>query len=172
MINLSISLKFHEFSELRQKISPSLVFFFLILGVIVCSIIGFLVSKKYSVAIEYVIPAYGVFVCLFCLPTWIEDYRKPKFIAGATLLQANNFVYILNGVLIFFYCSHYSISTAGRQLLTLNNLNMAFKRWTSGDAQLLPVLYNFFLCTVFFEIHCYNMNREKVKLFLKKEKCK
>jgi hypothetical protein len=119
-----------------------------------------------------VIPAYGVFVCLFCLPTWIEDYRKPKFIAGATLLQANNFVYILNGVLIFFYCSHYSISTAGRQLLTLNNLNMAFKRWTSGDSPLLPVLYNFFLCTVFFEIHCYNMNREKVKLFLKKEKCK
>jgi len=53
----------------------------------------------------------------------------------------------------------------------LKNLNMAFKCWTSGDAELLPVLYNFLVCTVFFEVHCYNTNREKVNLFLK-EKCK
>ena len=72
-------------------------------------------------------------------------------------------MYIIDGVLIYFYCSHYAISMAGRQLLTLNNCNMAVKRWSSGDIELMPVLFSLVLCQVFFEAHSYNMNKEKVK---------
>jgi hypothetical protein len=72
-------------------------------------------------------------------------------------------------MLIYFFTSQYTVSLAGRTLLYVNNLNMAFRRWTSGGAGLLPVLFNFFLTMTFYEVHCYLMNEEKVKLFLAKD---
>ena len=113
-----------------------------------------------------------VYVSLFCLPTWIESYRKPVFMSDKTLHAMQNFVYINEGILIYFFTSSYAVSLASRQLLAITNINMAIKRWVAGDAQLLPLAYVFVLCQVFFEIHSYNSNAEKVKLFLEKEKCK
>ena len=129
----------------------------------------YLISRKYSVATEFAIPIFGVFVTLFCLPTWIEKPRAAKFIAHNTLAQTVTFVYIMNSFLVYFFTSHYMISLAGRSLLTINLLNMSLRKWASGDTELVPPLYNFILLILFHEVHCYNLNVEKVKLFLEKE---
>lgn len=54
----------------------------------------------------------------------------------------------------------------------MNNLNMSFRRWLSGDSALFPVLFNFFTVTILLEGHAYNLNKQKVELFLEKEKIK
>lgn len=74
--------------------------------------------------------------------------------------------------LIFFFSSHYMIALAGRSILTVNNLNMSFRRWLSGDSTLLPVLFNFCTTTMLLEGFAYVSNRQKVELFLEKEKIK
>lgn len=129
-------------------------------------------SKKYSVANEFVIPIYGVYVTLFCMPTWIEKPRTAVFIAHNTLAQTVTFVYIMDSFLIYFFTSHYMVSLAGRSLLTINLLNMSLRKWASGDTPLVPPLFNFFILILFFEVHSYNLNVEKVKLFLEKEASK
>ena len=80
--------------------------------------------------------------------------------------------YIANAVCYTFFTSHYSISVAGRCLLILNELSLSFRQWKSGVLPLLPLVFIFVICTVFFEAHCYHVNVEKVKLFLEKESSK
>jgi hypothetical protein len=109
---------------------------------------------------------------MFCFPAWIESPTKPIIIAGQTLLQTNGFIYILNSALVFFFSSHYAWSFGFRLLLIINNFNMVIRRWTARDAELLPILYNYILVYTFYEFHSYNLNVEKVKLFLEKEASK
>jgi hypothetical protein len=49
---------------------------------------------------------------------------------------------------------------------------MGLRRWQAGDATLLPVLFNFFSTTILLEGVAYNLNKQKVELFLEKEKIK
>lgn len=171
-ISFTISLKHGEFKQIKNQISPNLVYFFLTVGLPVIALPIFLIAKKFSVAVELFIPFYALYVTLFLVPTWSKHPLEPHLIQKTSLLQANNFVYILNGLLIFFFSSHYTIALAARSVLTVNNLNMSFRRWLAGDSTLLPVLFNFFTCTILFEGHAYNLNKQKVELFLEKEKIK
>ena len=132
----------------------------------------FLIARKYTVAVELFIPIYAIYLTLFLLPTWTKHPELPHMIQKASLLQANNFTYILNLCLICFFSSHYTIALASRSILTMNNLNMSFRRWLAGDSTLLPVLFNFFTTMILFEGHAYNLNKQKVELFLEKEKAK
>jgi hypothetical protein len=90
-------------------------------------------------------------------------------IKGDSLAQTISFVIILNFFLVFFSTSHYSISFCGRALLIANAFNLSLRKWASGDSQLVPPLFNFFMTAIFMEVHSYNLNLEKVKLFLEKE---
>lgn len=164
-----IGLKSESFSKLDHTISSDLVIFFLIVGLLLITLIAYLVSWKYPVANEVIIPVYAVYVTLFCLPTWIEKPREARFITKGTLAQTITFVYIMNTFLIYFFTSHYTISVCGRSLLTINSLNMSIRKWAAGDTPLWPPLFNFLILTLFFEVHCYNLHSEKVKLFLEKE---
>ena len=134
MISLVMALKNKEFEKLDKKISPALVHFFLLSGLIVVNIVAFFVSRKYSVAIECITPCYCILVTMFCFPAWIDNPRKPIYIAGQTLLQINGLIYILNAALVFFFSSHYAIASGFRLLLIINNLNLVIRRKTAGDA--------------------------------------
>jgi predicted Kef-type K+ transport protein len=110
-----------------------MVFFFLAIGLIIISLPLYLIGKKYSMAIELIIPLYGIYLTCFLFPIWYENPRTAKKIAGASLLQAGNFTLILNLMLVFFFNSNFIISVAGRSLLTLSCLNMTFRRWLAKD---------------------------------------
>jgi hypothetical protein len=88
---------------------------------------------------------------------------------GETLVQVNALVYVLNGMLLAFFTSQYTISLAGRSLMYVNNINMVFRRWSADQAAILPMVFNLFLVVTIFECHSYIMNEEKVKLFLAKD---
>ena len=161
-------MKSGDFKLIKEAISPNLVYFFLSFGLIIVSLPLYLIGKKYSMAIELIIPIF-VIVYIFCLwPLWYENPRKPKRIVGAALLQSSNFSYICNMILVFFFTSHYSISTAGRAIISINCLNMSFRRWLAGDSQLLPVLFNWITTTSLLEGYNYTVHRNKVDLFLDK----
>ena len=149
-----------------------MVIFFLIAGLLVITLICYLVSCKYLVAAEFIIPAYGIYLTLFCLPSWIEKPLEAKFFKGDTLAQTITFIFILNFFLVFFSTSHYSISFLGRAFLIANSFNLSLRKWASGDSDLIPPLFNFFMVTLFMEVHSYVLNLEKVKLFLEKEASK
>ena len=86
VINLPVSLKNNKFHQIKQHMTLSLVFFFLNIGILFIGLAAFVLSKKYSVAIEFIIPVYGLYVCLFCLPTFIESYTHPTYNRGVTLM--------------------------------------------------------------------------------------
>ena len=79
---------------------------------------------------------------------------------------------MLNTLLIYFFSSHYTISLAARAVLTANNFNMGFRRWLAREVLLMPMLFNLFTTTILYEAHAYNLNKQKVELFLEKEKIK
>jgi hypothetical protein len=145
-----------------------LVYFFLSLGLIIVSLPLYLIGKKYSMAIELIVPIFAIYY-IFCLwPLYYENPRRPKRIVGAALLQSINFSYICNMILVFFFTSHYSFSTAGRAIIYMNCLNMAFRRWLSGDSQLLSGLFNWITSIGLLEGYNYTVQRNKVDLFLDK----
>jgi predicted Kef-type K+ transport protein len=157
-----------EFKLIKEAFTPELVYFFLSLGLIIVSFPLYLIGKKYSMAIELMIPIF-VIVYVFCLlPLWYENPRRPKLIAGATLLQAGNFSYICNMILVFFFTSHYSISAAGRAIISINCLNISFRRWLCGDSELPPLLFNWIMINSLLEGYNYTVQRNKVDLFLDK----
>ena len=161
-------MKKREFKLIREAISPDLVYFFLSLGLIIVSFPLYLIGKKYSMVIELIIPIF-VIVYIFCLwPLWYENPRRPKLITGATLLQSGNFSYICNMILVFFFTSHYSISTARRAIISINCLNISFRRWLSGDSELPPLVFNWIMITSLLEGYNYTVQRNKVDLFLDK----
>ena len=53
VLNLAIAIKEHDFKQLRETVTPIIVFFFLILGIFCISFICYAFSKKWSVAIEF-----------------------------------------------------------------------------------------------------------------------
>jgi hypothetical protein len=110
------------------------------------------------VAAEFIIPAYGIYVTLFCLPSWIEKPLEAKFFKGDTLAQTITFIFILNFFLVFFSTSHYSISFLGRAFLIANSFNLSLRKWASGDSDLITPLFNFFMVTLFMEVHSYVLN--------------
>jgi hypothetical protein len=57
-------------------------------------------------------------------------------------------------------------------LLIINEFSLSFRQWYSGVLPLLPLIFIFVICTIFFEAHCYHVNKEKVKLFLEMETSK
>ena len=146
-----------------------MVYFFISLSMCIVSLPLILIGKKYSMAIELIIPIFAIFY-IFCLwPVWYENLRRPKLITKASLLQASNFSYIFNLLLVVFFTSHYSISMAGRAIFNLNTLNMSLRRWLSEESQLLPVLLNWIMTTSLVEGFNYTVQRNKVDLFLDKE---
>jgi hypothetical protein len=150
-------------------VSPNLVYFFLTLGLVIISFPLYYIGKKYSFAIELIIPIYAIIYIICLLPVWYENPRSPKLIKKAALLQANNFSYICNMILIFFFTSHYFISLAGRSVLILSCLNISFRRWLAGDSFLLPVLFNWVTTTCLLEGYSYSIQKFKVDLFIDKE---
>jgi predicted Kef-type K+ transport protein len=171
-ISFAVSMKNGEFKTLKSIITPNQVYFFLTIGMPVIGLPVFLIARKYSMAVEFFIPLYAIYLTFFLLPTWTKHPKLPHMIMKASLLQANNFTYILNLCLICFFSSNYIIALAWRSVLTMNNLNMSFRRWLAGDSTLLPVLFNFFTTMILLEGHAYNLNKQKVELFLEKEKIK
>jgi hypothetical protein len=169
LITLAVILKNGGLKIVKNQIKPDVAFFFMISGLIVIVVSLFAISKKWPIVTELVCIFYGVFTFAACLPTWIEDRNHSILIAGETLLQVNTLVYVFNGMLLCFFTSQYTISLAGRSLMYVNNINMAFRRWSSDSAELLPVLFNVVLIATIFECHSYIMNEEKVKLFLAKD---
>ena len=89
-----------------------------------------------------------------------------------TVSDANNFTYICDMILLFFFSSHYAISVAGRLILTVCCLNMTFRRWLSGDSTLPPMLFNWFTTISLLECFSYKQNERMVQLFLEKEMVK
>jgi len=160
------------FKTMLTHMAPEIVYFFST-GILMVVFAAFaLISKKWLLAIELIIPVYSILMTAFAAPTWYEDPFKPKLVKGATLLQYNNFIYIMNIFLTLFCTSNYSVSVAGRSILVVNNLNLTIRRYTAGDATLLPVLFNFFITITLMEAMCIYINREKVKLFLENERSK
>jgi hypothetical protein len=172
MIPFSMSMKSGDFKVIQQKYSPNLIYFFYFLGLPVTSLPCYLLGKKYSTWIELMIPFYCIYLFLVLIPAWYEHPSAAKIIAKMTLLHANNMTYIINLALVCFFTSHYTISFAARSLLTVNCLNMSFRRWLAKDSTLLPVLFNFFTTTMLIEGFSYTQNKQKVELFLEKENVK
>jgi len=123
-------------------------------------------------AIELIIPVFCIYVTIVVLPTWYEKPDKQKLIKGLTLLLGGNFTYIMNLITLFFFNSHYTISVASRSILTINCLNMVFRRWMARESTLLPMLFNFFSTTGVIEFFALKMNTQMVELFLEKEMVK
>ena len=133
------------------------------------SIVCFLVSLRFSIAIDLLIPIYGCYVCVMLLPTWYENPLKQRFLTGQALMLTTIYVYIVNAVLICFFTSNHTLSLAGRAILTVNNLNMGFRRWRADGVPIVGVLMIFVVCCLFYEAHSYSLNQEKVQLYLEKE---
>jgi hypothetical protein len=125
-------MKSGDFKLIKEHISPNLVYFFVSLGLIIVSLPLYLIGKKYSMAIELIIPIFAIYYIICLWPLWYENMRRPKLIEGDALLQTGNFSYICNMILVFFFTSHYSISMAGRAIISVNNLNISLRRWLSG----------------------------------------
>jgi len=145
-----------------------MVYFFISLGLLIVSLPLYFIGRKFTIAFELIIPIYVIVYVIIFWPLFFENPRKPKRIVGAALLQANNFSYICNLILLFFFTSHYSISTAGRALIHFNCLNISFRRWLAGDSQLLPVLFNWVTTVSLLEIINYTVMKNKLDLFLDK----
>ena len=119
-------------------------------------------------AIELIIPIFAIYYIICLWPLWYENMRRPKLIEGDALLQTGNFSYICNMILVFFFTSHYSISMAGRAIISVNNLNISLRRWLSGYSELPPVLFNWIMITSLLEGYNYTVKRNNVDLFLDK----
>ena len=158
IIPLAFCLKDGDFKVISKVIKPNMVFVFYTIGLIFISLPIIFIGKKYSMVIELIIPIYCIYVTIFVLPTWYEKPLEQKRIAKMTLLQCGNFAYIMNFILLFFFNSHYAISVAGRSILSVNCLNMSFRRWIAGDSTLLPPLFNFITTTSIIEFFAFKQN--------------
>ena len=152
---LALALKEGDFKKIKDTYSINVVYFFLDLSMCIVSLPLYLIGKKYSMAIELIIPIFVILYILCLWPVWYENPRRPKLIVEGALLQASNLSYIFNMILVFFFTSHYSISMAGRSILSLNNLNMSLRRWLSDTSELLPVLLNWIMTTSLIEGYNY-----------------
>jgi hypothetical protein len=169
---MALGIKDDDFKVISKVIKPNMVYVFFTFGLIIISLPLYFIGKKYSISIELIIPIFCIYVMCFLLPIWYENLHKPKRIAKLTLLHANNFTYICDMILLFFFSSHYAISVAGRLILTVCCLNMTFRRWLSGDSTLPPMLFNWFTTISLLECFSYKQNERMVQLFLEKEMVK
>ena len=155
---MALGIKDDDFKVISKVIKPNMVYVFFTFGLIIISLPLIFIGKKYSIFIELIIPIFCIYVMCFLLPIWFENLHKPKRIAKLTLLHANNFTYICDMILLFFFSSHYAISVAGRSILSVNCLNMSFRRWIAGDSTLLPPLFNFITTTSIIEFFAFKQN--------------
>jgi hypothetical protein len=173
--NTAIIVSKKEFKLIKVRYGSMVIYFFFIALMTVISFACWLFARKWTVVSELAIPAYGVIITLILLPAWYEDYSDPlkpkKIIADATLTTIG-VLYLFNIALGFFFTSHYALGTAMRSLMTVNNLNILLKRVVLKQVTLPPALFNWLLTHIIFELHSYYYNREKVKLFLEKERCR
>lgn len=107
-----------------ENVAITVVIFFAALGLLVISLITFLVQKRFPAAIDWLTPIYGFYLFLCLLPVTIEDPRKPKFLQGQSLIIASILDILACFVLAAFGTSRYSIASAGRVIFYLNGLNL------------------------------------------------
>ena len=105
-----------------ENVAITVVIFFAALGLLVISLITFLVQKRFPAAIDWL--TYGFYLFLCILPVTIEDPRKPKFLQGQSLIIAAILDILACFVLAAFGTSRYSIASAGRVIFYLNVLNL------------------------------------------------
>jgi len=151
------------------------IYFFFTATLTITSFTNWLLAKKWTFTSELVMPIYGIIITIILLPAWYEDYSDPlkpkKIIADATLTTVS-VCYLFSLALGFFFTSHYALGTVMRSILTVNTLNMVLKRVVLKQVTLPPAIFHFLLMQLIFELHSYHYNREKVKLFLEKERCR
>ena len=147
-----------EFKLIKETYSPNVVYFLISFALTIVSLPLYLIGKKYAKATELIIPIYVIVHLFIFWPLWIDNPRKPKRIVGPALTHSNNFSYISNMILLFFFTSHYSISTAGRAIISLTCLNMAFRRWLSKESPLLPPLFNWITTVSLLEGYSYTFH--------------
>ena len=160
------------FKTMTTRMAPEIVYFFCSGILMVIFSACALIARRWLMAIELIIPIYAILILAFSSRAWYEDFYTPKLIKGALLLQLGNFLYIMNVFTSFFCTSHYSVSVAGRSIIVVNILNLVIRRYTSGEATLLPIMFNFLITIALTEGQCFYYNREKVKLFLENERSK
>jgi hypothetical protein len=105
-----------EFKSLKEKgYQTNTVYFFLSCIVTVEINICSLISRKYSIASELVIPLICVSVQIFCTPFWGRDPAAYLDVMASTSWHTTmNTLFFLNLLLSTFYTSNYAVSVACR----------------------------------------------------------
>jgi hypothetical protein len=163
-----------EFREIANRgYQINLVYFFQASAFLVVLFICDFVSRKYSGALDLVIPLFAVAVTVLCLPFWMHDLPKPiKIPESGSWFATSNALFMHNLIMGTFFTSDYALSMGARSLFTFNSLNVCLRLWINDLRALESVLFDFIIATLVVEAICYYINREKVKLFLEKEKQK
>jgi hypothetical protein len=74
-ITLAVSLASGDFKQLRETLSPNLVYFFLVIGLVIVSLPLYFIGKKFHLAIELMIPCYVIYYIVVLLPVIYESPR-------------------------------------------------------------------------------------------------
>ncbi len=74
-IPLAVALFSGDFKQLKETISPNLVYFFLTTGLVIVSLPLYLIGKKFNFAIELIIPCYVIYYIVVLLPVIYENPR-------------------------------------------------------------------------------------------------
>ena len=135
------------------------VAYFIVLFTFAASIlIPFGLSRRWPVAIEFIIPAFACCYALFILPTFWWDEKHKKIISGKALYQTFNMGYVIDLIMQCFLSSQYLISLLTRTLMIGLFVNLAMHRIIDEDAGIVAVLVNFFMIIAIIETNFYNSN--------------
>lgn len=129
VISFFISYYLGEFQLLTTVgYRPNLCYFFMTCGLLVVTVGCTILSRKWSVWSELVIPIYTLILCAFCIPFWTRPLGEPTDIKTqeawqATLIATN----LVNLFLATFYTSNYALSVTSRSLIYLQYLNIGLR---------------------------------------------
>ena len=136
----------------------NVAYFFVLFTFAASILIPYGLSKRWSVAIEFIIPAYACCYALFILPTFWWNGKYKKFLTGKALYQVLNIGYISDFIMSCFLSSQYLTSFLSRTFMIGLFVNLFMHRIIDEHGDIVPVLVNFFLIIAINETNFYNSN--------------
>jgi hypothetical protein len=128
----------------------------LFLSITIC----YLLSKKYSVALECVTPIFTLFSILIGIPTYYESPTHATIITGKTLSSILNSGYLYNSIVTCFFSANYAVTLVSRGINLSFLLFHAIRYFKSGRGEMMPTIFNYLTTVILNELNIYNVHRK------------
>ena len=133
LVAMIIALAAREFNEIPTRgYQINLVYFFQATAMFVVLAVCDGISRRYSSALDLIIPLFAICDTMLCLPYWMHPLSKPITIPeSGPWFATSNALFIVNLFIGIFFTSNYALSMSSRSLITLNSFNVCLRLYVN-----------------------------------------